>query len=282
MEFRNNVIFSVIVHVSVAITILVFAERNAAFSRLPADYIAVSLLEYMNENGPVPSANKPADEKESDSRKKLTQSRKVQQLSRAENRAVSSGNEKKATPYRYHGDNSPGENKASTGGIIPDSVDRQPAIKAQGQPLPSQPEAATSTVVSEDYLQSFSLPESHEILPGNSLEINMSDSHTARGSTGSSSPMDLIRASIERAKRYPVFARERGQRGVVVIQFSIDTKGRPENIRVMKSSGFSLLDAEARNTIIRAAPFPVVKGSIDVPIVFVLMRAGRNHIEAAE
>jgi TonB family protein len=270
MEFRNNVIFSVIVHVSVAIMILVFAGRNAALSRLPADYIAVSLLEYMNEKGPVPPANKLTAGKESDSRTKLPQSRKVPQLNRAESRTVPSGNEKKTIPYRYSEDNSPHENKVLREGMNPDGSGREPPITAQEQPSQLQSEAETSGEASGDYLQSALLTESHEIISGNSLELNMIGSHTAGGRAGLPSRIDLIRASIERAKKYPAFAKERGQKGVVVVEFSINAKGRPENIRVMKSSGFSLLDAEATNTIVRAAPFPVVKGSIDVPIVFVL------------
>jgi protein TonB len=270
MEFRNNVIFSVIVHVSVAITILVFASREAALSRLPGDYIAVSLLEYMNEKGPVPPANKLTNERESNSRRKLTQSQKVPLMNRAESKAVPSGNEKKTIPYLYTEDNSPVENKISTEGINPDRIDGQTSVKPQDQPASPDDEASAPRDASGGSLQSASLTESQKIMTGNSLELNITDSHTASGNTGLPGGIDLIRASIEKAKKYPALARERGQTGVVVIQFSIDKKGRPENIRVVKSSGFNLLDAEAGNTIIRAAPFPAVKGSIDVPIVFVL------------
>ena len=79
-----------------------------------------------------------------------------------------------------------------------------------------------------------------------------------------------IRDAIERAKTYPVLARRRNQEGTVVTEFSINAKGMPENVRVTGSSGFSLLDTAARETIVKAAPFPLVKGRIEVPISFVL------------
>jgi TonB family protein len=97
------------------------------------------------------------------------------------------------------------------------------------------------------------------------------------GSPGSASafgsgvnPTQLIREAIERAKVYPELARKRRQEGVVVTEFSINAHGLPENIRVTKSSGFSLLDSAARDTILKAAPFPVVEGRIEIPINFIL------------
>jgi TonB family protein len=79
-----------------------------------------------------------------------------------------------------------------------------------------------------------------------------------------------IRELIERAKTYPALAKKRKQEGTVVTEFSINTQGLPENIRVVKSSGFSLLDAAARDTILKAAPFPPVRDRIEIPISFVL------------
>lgn len=81
-----------------------------------------------------------------------------------------------------------------------------------------------------------------------------------------------IREAIERAKTYPALARKRRQEGTVVMEFSINSKGVPENIEITRSSGFSLLDGAAKETLIRAAPLPVVKGSIEVPITFILKK----------
>ncbi len=79
-----------------------------------------------------------------------------------------------------------------------------------------------------------------------------------------------IKEAIERAKVYPDLARKRRQEGTVVMEFLINSRGIPEDIRITKSSSFDLLDSAAKRTIVRAAPFPVVKGRIEVPITFVL------------
>lgn len=94
--------------------------------------------------------------------------------------------------------------------------------------------------------------------------------YPAGGGIGGQSLIHQIRAAIERAKIYPVLARKRKQEGTVVTGFSINSNGLPENIRIIKSSGINILDSAARDTIIRAAPFPIVKGSIEVPITFIL------------
>ena len=81
-----------------------------------------------------------------------------------------------------------------------------------------------------------------------------------------------IREAIERAKVYPALARKRRQEGTVVTEFSINARGLPEDIRVIRSSGFNLLDSAAKDTIARAAPFPPVNSRIEVPITFVLTK----------
>lgn len=96
-----------------------------------------------------------------------------------------------------------------------------------------------------------------------------SDSSFGSG-IGDGNAIGQIREAIERAKIYPELARKRRLEGMVVTEFSINDKGLPENIRVTKSPGFTLLDSAARDTIIKAAPFPVVKGRIEVPINFIL------------
>lgn len=88
--------------------------------------------------------------------------------------------------------------------------------------------------------------------------------------SGSQSLLGQIRASIERALIYPPLARKRKQEGTVIAEFSIGSKGRPRNIRITKSSGYGLLDSAARDTIVKAAPFPDVKGTIEVPVRFSL------------
>ena len=60
--------------------------------------------------------------------------------------------------------------------------------------------------------------------------------------------------------------------GTVTAEFSINGRGRPEEVRITSSSGFAILDSAAKETIIRAAPFPVVQGKIEIPISYRLRR----------
>jgi protein TonB len=98
----------------------------------------------------------------------------------------------------------------------------------------------------------------------------MIEMQSGGGGGNSQSIAAQIRASIERAKVYPALARKRRQEGTVIAEFSINTKGYPQNIQIIKSSGFSLLDSAIRDTILKASPFPVIRGTIEVPLTFIL------------
>jgi len=82
----------------------------------------------------------------------------------------------------------------------------------------------------------------------------------------------LIRASIENAKSYPLIAKRRGLEGTVTVEFTINGKGLPESIRIAGTSGWDILDAAARDTIYRAAPFPPLGAKIEIPITFRLKK----------
>jgi protein TonB len=59
---------------------------------------------------------------------------------------------------------------------------------------------------------------------------------------------------LERNKRYPSSAR--GEQGTAQLAFSLDRQGRVLNTRIIKSSGYSVLDQEALEWVKRAQPFP--------------------------
>lgn len=86
--------------------------------------------------------------------------------------------------------------------------------------------------------------------------------------TGKSDVIGAIRAAIEKAKNYPPLAKKRGIEGTATTEFTINGKGYPENIRIVRSSGSDILDTAAKNTVLKASPFPFVKGGIEVPITF--------------
>ena len=88
------------------------------------------------------------------------------------------------------------------------------------------------------------------------------------GNTGSF--YALIRAAIEKAKTYPLIARKRGVEGTVLVSFKIDVKGLPQNIMIVKSSGYQILDDEVQKMLGKASPFPELNGEIVMPITFKL------------
>jgi periplasmic protein TonB len=63
-------------------------------------------------------------------------------------------------------------------------------------------------------------------------------------------------ATLERSKRYPAAARERGEQGVSQLAFSIDRHGGVHHARIVHSSGSELLDRETLALVERAQPLP--------------------------
>ncbi len=78
----------------------------------------------------------------------------------------------------------------------------------------------------------------------------------------------LIANAIARVKKYPHFARKRGMEGTVHVSFSISTDGIPQEIKILKSSGFRILDLATLDIIKQAAPFPYIDSRIEVPVAY--------------
>jgi len=82
---------------------------------------------------------------------------------------------------------------------------------------------------------------------------------TGRG-TGSGSALQgylhRVRGLLERNKIYPPMARRRHEQGVVVVRFTIAADGGVSAVAVVRSSGHSLLDQAARETVSRVRQFP--------------------------
>jgi len=97
-------------------------------------------------------------------------------------------------------------------------------------------------------------------------------------SSGPASAADLlgeIRRRIEAAKRYPEEALRRGIVGRVVVRFRVGADGKVEAAEVRGSSGSQLLDEASLQTVRRAAPFPPVRGWVQVPIAYSLSEGNR-------
>ncbi len=73
----------------------------------------------------------------------------------------------------------------------------------------------------------------------------------------------MIRAKIERAKRYPLPAREMGLEGTVKLRFTLSGQGKLLRAEVLKSSGIKMLDQAALKAVRSAAPFPPAPSPYD-------------------
>jgi protein TonB len=78
---------------------------------------------------------------------------------------------------------------------------------------------------------------------------------------------DAVKQKIESCRRYPLPAQQMGIEGTVTVTFKIYVDGSAQNVRILKSSGSKILDAEAIKTVTRATPFsPLSKAITESPV----------------
>ena len=64
-----------------------------------------------------------------------------------------------------------------------------------------------------------------------------------------------VRGQVLNQLKYPASARRRGWRGKVVLGFVLCTDGSVENLVVLESSGYGILDRAAVKAVVKTAPF---------------------------
>lgn len=79
-----------------------------------------------------------------------------------------------------------------------------------------------------------------------------------------------IRDALRRNLVYPYGARKRRIEGTVLVAFRINQTGAPEHISIVKSSGHTILDTAAKETVTNASPFPVTGKTVEIPIMYQL------------
>lgn len=81
-----------------------------------------------------------------------------------------------------------------------------------------------------------------------------------------------IRDLIMKHLSYPQMARKMGWKGKVIVAFVISENGTVEDSRIVRSSGYDVLDHNTLKTIRDAQPFPKppVKAELVIPIVYKL------------
>jgi protein TonB len=80
----------------------------------------------------------------------------------------------------------------------------------------------------------------------------------------------VIRDKVYRALSYPAYAQEEGWQGTMKMSFLINRDGSVDSIRVLKSSGYNLLDNNAVKAVRQAAPFPYAPARLQIilPVVY--------------
>jgi protein TonB len=246
MKFGSNITFSAVVHVMIITAAMALAGRDAV-SRAPEKYVAVTLIEHAAElrQGAVDEQGKEAagEYARSVTWKRLRKPAVVPSPVR---------DRKETTPTPLPVERSSVRDDADA------AKGRQVEVRG---PNPGDQSGGFLTMSSGTM---------HVAVPGSEVRRGGPGAGEEKATGNDPRAVSAIRAAIERAKSYPPLAKRRNQEGTVVAEFSINAKGLPENVRVTRSSGFRLLDSAARETIVKAAPFPVVDGRIEVPINFVL------------
>lgn len=164
--------------------------------------------------------------------------------------------------------------------VQPEPAPRTLQHAAMPEPL-QRPEAfhgASDVVVKADPSESAAAS-----LPANSVPVitaadSNSDpatgyvalSHSVAQSAYMKEHFTFIRDIIMKRLEYPSLARKMGWKGQLTVSFVICEGGRVENIRIVKSSGYKILDDNAVNTIkiIQPFPRPPAKAEIVIPIEY--------------
>ncbi len=248
MEFRGNIIFSIVLHATIFTAALALAGRELS-GRPGERFISVSLFEDHAEEKPPAAGN---------AARKRTTARTIPPFA-APREPSSPG--AAAADRRF--------DPAPPAAITTDRGQRgDEALSANGPPalaaMNSAPPAGGIRGVPRGALQASFIGET-------SGRAGRQD-RTGASAEGTLLKVNAIRAAIEKAKSYPPFARERGFEGTVTAEFTISAEGHPENIRILQSSGYDILDSAAKRTLLRASPFPPVPGRLEVPITFRLDR----------
>jgi protein TonB len=144
--------------------------------------------------------------------------------------------------------------------------------QAPAPPEPVQAEAITDTApdnVQTQVAQVSDDPEPAGIFSGEDPDTGPSDPRARY----IKAHYEYIKNDIQKKIIYPLVARKKGWQGMVVVSFVVCKDGKVQDVKIKESSGFSILDQSAVNTIKKAAPFPPPpsRAELIVPISYSLV-----------
>ena len=97
---------------------------------------------------------------------------------------------------------------------------------------------------------------------------------------GRTTPPEAADAARNRRPNYPEASRRRGEQGVVRVELLVDPNGRVVDVRVLESSGFSALDAEAIKAVRDWRFRPAQRGGL--PVAGSITTAVHFRLETAQ
>lgn len=251
MKLRVNIAFSIMAH-AVIITMAFALVGRGWISPAPANPLTVSLVSGTNE---IKALDAQDQEKQASHNPGLS-TRDI---------AVSSPPEHHASTVR---DKTSSEAGRDASQITSSAGESKVEEKSPKEPVGAIVELSGSQNARS--VPSSSLSADYQKLPAGigtsgSLGPNQAKTHSKGAHTEEGK---AIRKAIERALVYPLFARKRRWEGTAVTEFAVNAKGYPEDIRVIGSSGYDILDTAAKEALVKAAPFTVEKSRYEIPITF--------------
>lgn len=125
-------------------------------------------------------------------------------------------------------------------------------VKKKLKPKPDKVVAKTSDKVGKKMKQKAALASGR----GSTGKTRSTD-----GAASDASFKSEVLARLRSAKRYPDAARKKGMEGVAVLSFTISASGRVTSARIVKGSGYALLDQATLAMARNAQPFPAIPAS---------------------
>ena len=252
MYIRQNIIISLILHITLVVVSCSINFREKAYP-LPEEHVIVSIVEELSDS--------------------LNYIRKVHpriQKGRVLSAEVNLPRSLEVIDKKVSGMEEENRDEKVPHGVKVEVSFSEPKIKTDG----------SNDIVSDINLAS-SLSNGTRVEGQHASVIREIYSHQEKnipkGKFNSSDLLSVIRLSIERSKSYPLIARKRGVEGTVLVSFRIDVKGLPQNVMIVKSSGYQILDDEVQKMLRKASPFPELNGEIVIPITFKLSGSVSNR-----
>jgi protein TonB len=157
----------------------------------------------------------------------------------------------------------------------PEIAEEEVAVEKSEDKVVEEPVPAAKETVSEELFAGedtgYVSEHGEEMVTAEAANDQHLIEETAAGGHGMGlipETIELISMAIERVKTYPAIARKRGLEGTVHVSFNITADGTPNEIKILKSSGFGILDRATVQVVKKAAPFPLVANRIELPVAY--------------